>query len=155
MSIWRISLRGLAGGIIAAIIGSFVLGLLAPLLSIILSWLSGSSEPLSTSLIFSVLLIVESVRYALLPSAAGGIILACCLYYASRRSANLSRMGSIVGGLVGGTAGVVSFVAASHDSLYGEIGSLFPFDIFALAIAIVFGGIVGTQLAWSVEGTIF
>ena len=155
MSIWRISLRGLAGGIVAAITGSLVFGVLAPLLSIALSWFSGSSVPLSISLIFSVLLVVESVRYALLPSAAGGIILACLLYYTSRRSANLSRTGGIVGGLVGGTAGVVSFFAASSDSLYGAFGSYFPFDILALVIATILGGIVGTQLAWSVEGTIF
>ena len=153
-SIWRLLLRGLGWGIVASVLGNIVFGLAVPPTFFVMDiFFSTSSLPsvqgvkVSAQDIWEMLnicLIFASfgLLYSLIPAAVGGVTLAGLLKYLSTRVDNLPCVSAIVGGWVGGVAGVVS----SLPGLY-SFPNLACLAILAWIIASVVGGLVGRRLA--------
>jgi len=151
-SIWQLLLRGLGWGIVASVLGNIAFGLAVPPTSFVMDALTASLpsvrganislqnilEMLNICLAFALF----GLLFSFIPAAVGGIVLASLLKYLSPKVDNLPCVSTVVGGLVGGVAGVVS-------SLPGL--SSFPTLAFlvvpAWIIAIAAGGLVGRQLA--------
>ena len=151
-SIWRLLLRGMGWGIAASVLGNIVFGLAVPPTSFVMDALT-SSLPSVQGANISLQDILEMLQicltftlfgllFSFIPATVGGIVLAGLLKYLSSRVADLAHLSTIVGGLVGGVAGVVSSLPGLHS---------FPTLAFlvvpAWIIAIVAGGLVGRRLA--------
>jgi hypothetical protein len=155
-SIWRLLLRGLGWGVVASVLSNIIFGLAVPPTTFVMGTLTASLpsvqlygstsnilpqdilEMLNICLIFAFF----GLLFSFIPATVGGVVLAGLLKYLSSRVAVSPRLSAVVGGLVGGVAGVVSSLPGL-SSFPGLAYLVVP----AWIIAIVAGGLVGRRLA--------
>jgi hypothetical protein len=157
-SIWRLLLRGFCWGIAASLFGSLVFGVVGLLITVFSGIVTYSVDiskwefnllPQTIWGLFPFLLylIVFGTLFSLIPSAVGGVALAGLLQLFGSRTVNSSYIGTIMGSLVGGMAGVVSSFSAVFFLLGGQVGGLAHLAVLAWIIAFALGGLVGRRLA--------
>jgi hypothetical protein len=151
-STWRLLLRGLGWGIVASVLGNIAFGLTIPPTFFVVAAIT-SSLPSFQGFDVSLQNILEMLNiclafalfgllFSFIPATVGGVVLAGLLKYLSSRVAVSPRLSAVVGGLVGGVAGVVSSLPGL-SSFPGLAYLVVP----AWIIAIVAGGLVGRRLA--------